>query len=204
MWFWFSIKYFQFNSICKTSNKAATLAVSVHAPHHIRQAPQYLSDCVSTISEASGRYRLRSTGSAVYVPQRTRTRYGECGFFHFGPATWNILPSNLHDITDTSTFRKQLKNVLFDSAYNWLLLALLNVSCSGVIQISWVARALPRTPVWELTALPRLSCWWGASCRPTLTRTPYLQPLLAIWASGSNTDTMTSRFSFQHGVSSVM
>jgi len=29
-----------------------------------------------------------------------------------------ILPSHLHDITDTSTFRKRLKNVLFDRAYN--------------------------------------------------------------------------------------
>jgi len=35
---------------------------------HIGQAPQYLSDCVSA---ASGRYRLRSTGSAVYVLPRT-------------------------------------------------------------------------------------------------------------------------------------
>ena len=33
-------------------------------------------------------------------------------------AAWNTLPSDLHDITDTSTFRKRLKNVLFDRAYN--------------------------------------------------------------------------------------
>ena len=32
---------------------------------------------------------------------------------------WNTLPSDLHDITDTSTFRKRLKNVLFDRAFNW-------------------------------------------------------------------------------------
>jgi len=30
----------------------------------------------------------------------------------------NVLPSDLHDITDTSTFRKRLKNVLFDHAFN--------------------------------------------------------------------------------------
>ena len=29
---------------------------------HIGLAPKYLSDCVSTVSAASGRYRLRSTG----------------------------------------------------------------------------------------------------------------------------------------------
>jgi len=84
---------------------------------HIGQAPQHLSDCVSTASEAGDRYRLRSTGSAAYVLPRTRTRFGECGFFYSGPATWNTLPSDLHYITDTSAFRKRLKNVLFDRAY---------------------------------------------------------------------------------------
>jgi len=83
---------------------------------HIGQAPQYMSDCVSTASEAGGRYRLRSTGSAAYVLPRTKTRFVERGFFYSGTAAWNTLPSHLHDITDTSTFRKRLKNVLFDRA----------------------------------------------------------------------------------------
>ena len=85
---------------------------------HIELAQKYLSHCVSTVSAASGRYRLRSTGSAAYVLPRTRTKFDERGFFYSGPAAWNTLPSNLHDITDTSTFRKRLKNVLFDRAYN--------------------------------------------------------------------------------------
>jgi len=83
---------------------------------HIGLAPKYLSDCVSTVSAARGRYRLRSTGSEAYI--LPRTRIGERGFFYSGPATWNTLPSDLHDITDTSTFRKRLKNVLFDRAFN--------------------------------------------------------------------------------------
>jgi len=82
-------------------------------------APKYLSDCVSTVSTESGRYRLRSTGSEAYILPRTRTRFGEHGFFYSGPSAWNTLPSDLHDITDTSTFRKRLKNVLFDRAFNW-------------------------------------------------------------------------------------
>ena len=97
---------------------------------------KYLSDCVSTVSAASGTYRLRSTGSAAYVLPRTRTRFGERSFFYSGPATWNTLPSDLRNITDTSTFRKRLKNVLFDRAYSRLLLALLDVSYSGALQIS--------------------------------------------------------------------
>ena len=76
---------------------------------HIGLAQKYLSDCVSTVSAASGRYRLRSTGSEAYILPRTRTRFGERGFFYSGPAAWNTLPSDLHDITDTSTFRKRLK-----------------------------------------------------------------------------------------------
>ena len=85
---------------------------------HIGLAPKYLSDCVYTVSAASGRYRLRSTGSEAYILPRTRTRFGERGFFYSAPAAWNTLPSDLHDITDTSTFRKRLKNVLFDRAFN--------------------------------------------------------------------------------------
>jgi len=38
---------------------------------------------------------------------------GECGFFYSSPTAWNTLPSDLHDVTDTSTFRKRLKSVLY-------------------------------------------------------------------------------------------
>ena len=49
---------------------------------HIGQAPKYRSGCVSTVSAASDRCRLRSTGSAAYVLRRTRTNFGERGFFY--------------------------------------------------------------------------------------------------------------------------
>jgi len=83
--------------------------------HHLHagRAPQYLSGCVSTVSALGGRYWLRSTGSADYVLPRTRTTFGERGFSYCGPAAWNTLPSNLHDIRDTDTSRKRLKSVLF-------------------------------------------------------------------------------------------
>jgi len=63
---------------------------------HIRQAPQYLIHCVSTVSAAGSRYRLRSADTADYVLQRTRTKFGERGFCNSGPAAWNSLPSDLH------------------------------------------------------------------------------------------------------------
>jgi len=46
------------------------------------------------------------------------TRFGERGLSYCGPAAWNTLPSDLHDITDTDTFRKRLKSVLYDRAYH--------------------------------------------------------------------------------------
>jgi len=81
---------------------------------NIGLAPKYPSDCVSTFSTASGRYRLRSAGPAFHVLPRTSTGFGERGFFYSGPVAWNTLPSNFQDIIDTSTFRKRLKSVLFD------------------------------------------------------------------------------------------
>ena len=58
-----------------------------------------------------------SNSSADYVLPRTRTRFGERGSQYSGPAAWNSLPADLHDITDTNTFKKRLKTVLFDRAY---------------------------------------------------------------------------------------
>jgi len=37
---------------------------------------------------------------------RTRTRFGERGFQYSGPVAWNSLPADLHDITDTNTFKE--------------------------------------------------------------------------------------------------
>ena len=58
---------------------------------HTGQASQYLSNCVSTISSSSNRYRLRSSDTAHYVLPRTRTRFGERGFQYSGPAAWIIV-----------------------------------------------------------------------------------------------------------------
>ena len=65
----------------------------------------------------------RSSDTADYVLPRTRTRFGERGFQYSGLAAWNSLPADLHDITDTNTFKKRLKTVLFDRSY-WLDLLL--------------------------------------------------------------------------------
>jgi len=42
--------------------------------------------------------------TADYVLPRMRTKSGERGFCYSGPAAWNSLSSDLHDLTDTKTF----------------------------------------------------------------------------------------------------
>jgi len=44
-------------------------------------------------------------------------KFGERGFCYSDPAAWISLPSELHDISDTNTFKKRLQSVLSDCAY---------------------------------------------------------------------------------------
>jgi len=81
---------------------------------------------------------------------RTCTKFGERGFHYSGPAAWNTLPSDLHDITDTNVFKKRLKTVMFDRAY-WLT--------TVVVRRSWtVCRAAP------YKSLIVLYCWLYFVC----------------------------------------
>ena len=135
--------------------------------HHIHtgQAPQYLSDCVSAVSALSGRYRLRSTDSADCVLRRTRTRFGERGSSYCGPAAWYTRPSDLHDITDTGTFRKRLKSVLFDRAYHWLLLVLLVMSYSGAL---WISHWLIDWLIIFVNFQGYDQVWWAWCCKESM------------------------------------
>ena len=63
------------------------------------------------------RTRGRGASWLYYILLRIRTKFGERGFHYSGPAAWNTLPSDLHDITDTNVFKKRLKTVSFDRAY---------------------------------------------------------------------------------------
>ena len=63
--------------------------------------------------------------SADYVLPRTSTIFRERGFSYCGPATWNTLPSDLHNITDRHryiqtqecTFRSYLPRAVFDGGW---------------------------------------------------------------------------------------
>jgi len=85
---------------------------------HTNCAPQYLSDCVPTVVRSSNRPGLRSSYTAAYAKPRCRTKFGERGFRHAGPTAWNSLPDHLHQINDTSLFKRRLKTELFRRAYH--------------------------------------------------------------------------------------
>ena len=69
---------------------------------------------------------------ADYILPRTRTKFVERDFHYSGPAAWNTLPSDLHDITDTNVFKKRLLTVLFDRAYCIVIIV--------VVRRSWTVR----------------------------------------------------------------
>jgi len=48
---------------------------------------------------------------------RTVLKFGERAFSYAAPVAWNSLPDELHMLSNTNTFCKQLKTYLFTSAY---------------------------------------------------------------------------------------
>ena len=85
---------------CQSSGESlrrptSSLYLSVYVIQ-IGQAPQYLTDCVTTVSAAGARYRLRLTDTCSGLRSAiTITKYGKHGLCYSGPATWNSLPSDL-------------------------------------------------------------------------------------------------------------
>ena len=69
-------------------------------------------------ADLPGRERLRSANSFRYEIPKLKLKFDERGFSYAGPKTWNSLPSNLQELTNTDTFKKQLKTHLFKLAYD--------------------------------------------------------------------------------------
>ena len=52
----------------------------------------------------------------IYEQQRMRLKFGQRCFSYAAPAAWNTLPS-LQQLTNTDSFKRQLKTVLFERAF---------------------------------------------------------------------------------------
>jgi len=89
---------------------------------NIGRAPTYLINSVTATRDVVSRSRLRSSSSHRYEQPRTRHKLGERSFSFAGPAAWNSLPTSLHELTNTVTFKKHLKTHLFTRAFGpWFL-----------------------------------------------------------------------------------
>ena len=60
---------------------------------------------------------LRSSSSAKYVVQRTRTKFAERAFSVAGPSVWNSLPADLRLEPDTAVFKRKLESYLVRSVF---------------------------------------------------------------------------------------
>ena len=100
---------------------------------HIGRAPAYLSDIVTATADLPSRGRLRSSNTFRYELPILKRKFGERGFSYAGPKAWNDLPLALQELTDTCTFKRQLKTHLFTLAYtNFIEAPLVTLGVNGV------------------------------------------------------------------------
>ena len=87
------------------------LCLLMHQVHTGRSLPSYLHSCVSASADITSRPRhgLRSTSSRRYERQRTRMKFEERFRVSNQLRAWNSLPSSMHELIDTKTFKLQLK-----------------------------------------------------------------------------------------------
>jgi len=85
----------------------------------------HLTETVQSVGASRSRSMLRSssTSSRDYSLPRLRTKFSERAFSHAGHATWNALPVHIRTVADPVKFRKLLKSLCFNQAFNicWLL-----------------------------------------------------------------------------------
>ncbi len=78
------------------------------------QAPVYVSEMISRYNPSRS---LRSSEQALLKVPRYRTRCGQKSFYVASPTLWNELPFQLRTISNTTSFKKQLKTHLFRKAF---------------------------------------------------------------------------------------
>jgi len=76
--------------------------------------PSYLAGGLLRISDVDTRRRLRSADTAILVvPSTRRSTLGDRAFPVASARAWNSLPSSVRNAPSLTTFRRELKTVLF-------------------------------------------------------------------------------------------
>ena len=84
------------------------LGIIMHKGWH-GNAPQYLADCCTPVTDVVGRQRLRSATQLMVVPRHRMSTVGRRAFAVHGPMVWNSLPDDLREQQDYESFRQGLK-----------------------------------------------------------------------------------------------
>jgi len=72
---------------------------------HTERCPAYLKNTVQLAAARQSRSDLRSSSTSTYLFPRLKTKFGERAFSHAGPSTWNALPTYVHRVPNSDTFR---------------------------------------------------------------------------------------------------
>ena len=84
----------------------------------VGHAPLYLTNLPTAYADVPSKAALSAYTSGDYVVPRTRLKLDERAFSVAAPLAWNRLPTTLTLVRCTVTFKRQLKTVLYDIAYN--------------------------------------------------------------------------------------
>jgi len=82
-------------------------------------AQHYLAESLHRTSDIDTRRRLRSADSAMLVvPSTRRSTLSDRAFPVASAHVWNSLPSSVRNAPSLTTFRRELKTVLFRSSFD--------------------------------------------------------------------------------------
>jgi len=96
-------------------------------------APSYLAGSLLRTSHVDTRRRLRSADTAMLIlPSTKRSTLGNRAFLVASAREWNNLPSSVRNAPSLTTFRRELKTVLFRLSFDNVYLRLLTVGASIV------------------------------------------------------------------------
>jgi len=87
---------------------------------NVKHCPDYLNNLVHLTTDSATRPDLRSATRLLYRKPALGSKFSERAFSCAGLAAWNNLPDHIQSITNTASFKRQLKTFLFSAcSYYW-------------------------------------------------------------------------------------
>jgi len=87
---------------------------------YVKHCPDYLNNLVHLTADSATRSGLHSATRLSYRKPALASKFSKRAFSYAGPAAWNSLPDHIQSITNTASFKRQLKTFLFSAcSYYW-------------------------------------------------------------------------------------